>query len=176
MNKAGKSTAGVRAIAVVAAICALVIAVGLGGCSKGSSTAAVSKDPKGMLDAVGKWYVAQGQLDMTGFKAGIYDPDNVLGVATATAAPKGIAKENTTYTWVGNSIVIVMPSQHATVTATPSKTQANKVDLADSTGRGGSFIMKNVDGVWKIDVNETQKIAASAAGSSATSSAPSSAP
>ena len=46
--------------------------------------------------------------------------------------------------------------------------------LKDPLGQGGTFVMKNDDGVWKIDVTETQKVSTAAGGApqEATGSAP----
>ena len=158
MNRIGKSSGIVRVIAVAALMCAFALAALAGGCSKGSSSAP-SGDKKAMVEAVANWYAAQGNLDMAGFKAGIYDPDNVLGVATATAPPKTAKKAVVSWKWVGDNVIISMPSQQSTLTIGVSTTAADTVTLKDSTGQAGTFVMKNVGGVWKIDVNATQKAA-----------------
>ena len=58
-----------------------------------------------MLESVAKWYVAQGALDIAGFKAGIYDPEDILGVATMTAAPEGAQKSEVKWEWAGETVV-----------------------------------------------------------------------
>ena len=127
-----------------------------------------------MLEAVAKWYVAQGALDMAGFKAGIYDPEDILGVATMTAAPEGAEKSEVKWEWAGETIVVTVPSEQSTITLTASPEQANVVLLKDAIGQDGTFVMKNDNGVWKIDVAETQKVsdAQSAAPQETTGSAP----
>ena len=159
MNKIGKSTGMIRTLAVAALACALVLAALLGGCSKGSGSTSSGSDNKAMVQAVANWYVAQGNLDMAGFKAGLYDPNNVLGVATATAPPAGAKKSPVTVVWVGDTAKIAMPSQQSTLTVAASTTSPNTVNLMDSAGQSGTFVMRNVNGVWKIDVDATQAAA-----------------
>ena len=84
--------------------CALLLAGVAAGCKSASNTATPTAAPaekKAMLESVAKWYVAQGALDMKGFKDGVYDPQNILGVATMTAAPEGAQKSDVKWSWVG---------------------------------------------------------------------------
>jgi hypothetical protein len=139
--------------------CVLLLAALAGGCKSATKeqTPAANPDKKAMLESVAKWYTAQGALDLAGFKAGIYDPDNILGVATMTAAPKGAKKAEVKWSWSGDNIVLTIPSEQSTITLTASPNQANVVLLKDAAGQGGTFIMKKEGTVWKIDVSETQK-------------------
>ncbi|NTU71820.1 MAG: hypothetical protein HGB10_08390 [Coriobacteriia bacterium] len=140
---------------IAALVCVLLIAGVATGC-KPSET----DQKKAMLESVAKWYVAQGALDMAAFKAGIYDPDDILGVATMTAAPPGAVKTEVSYAWAGDSIMMTVPSEGSTLTLTASPNQANVVLLKDAAGSNGTFVMKDVDGVWKIDVAATQELQA----------------
>lgn len=143
--------------------CVLLLAGIVVGCKP-----AAQDEKKAMIESVAKWYAAQGALDIVGFKAGIYDPTDILKVATMTAAPEGAKKSEVKWEWVGETIVVTVPSEQSTVTLSASPEQANVVLLKDALGEAGTLIMKKVDGSWKIDIAETQKIsAASAAGSSA---------
>ena len=137
--------------------CALMLAGVAAGC-KSATPGASPDDKKVMLESVAKWYVAQGALDIAGFKAGIYDPTDTLGVATMTAAPEGATKSEVKWAWNGDKIVVTVPSAPSTITLSASPNQANIVLLEDQTGQGGTFVMKKVDNAWKIDVVETQKV------------------
>ncbi len=174
MKTTNKRTRPVWMLALLA--CALLLAGVAGGCKSASSGGekTATPDKKAMLEAVAKWYVAQGALDIKGFKAGIYDPEDILGVATMTAAPEGAQKSEVKWEWAGETVVVTVPSEQSTITLTASPQQANVVLLKDALGQGGTFVMKNDGGVWKIDVTETQKVSASAGGApqEATGSAP----
>lgn len=148
-----KHTLSARMLAVLA--CLLLLAGIAAGCKP-----AAQDDKKLMLEAVAKWYTAQGALDIAGFKAGIYDPTDILGVATMTAAPEGAVKSEVQWAWAGETIVVTVPSEQSTVTLSVSPDQTNVVLLKDALGEAGTFIMKKVDGTWKIDIAETQKISA----------------
>lgn len=140
--------------------CALLLAGFSAGCKSPASSGGgpSAGDKKAMIEAVAKWYVAQGELDINGFKAGIYDPDDLLGVATMTTAPEGAEKSEVKWSWVGETAVVTIPSQETTAILSASPTVPNGVLLKDETGQGSNtFIMKNDNGVWKIDVAETQK-------------------
>jgi len=169
-----KRTQPVWMLALLA--CVLLLAGVAGGCKSASSGGekTAAPDKKAMLEAVAKWYVAQGALDIAGFKAGIYDPENILGVATMTAAPAGAEKSEVKWVWQGETIVVTVPSEQSTITLVASPQQANVVLLKDALGQGGTFVMKEDGGVWKIDVAETQKVSAAenAVPQEATGSAP----
>lgn len=151
----------------------LVIALAVTGCNKPSTKTSIDENQKQMIESVAKWYVAQGKLDVKGYKAGIYDPDNILGVATMTAPPKGAKETTVTYAWSGDNAIISIPGQNATITVSASPTSKTTVLLSSGGGSGSdSIVMTQVAGVWKIDVNATQKAAAAAAASSATSTTP----
>jgi hypothetical protein len=135
-----------------------LLAVLLVGCSAGGGA-----DQKAMLEAVGKFYAAQGALDLPAMKAAIYDPQNVSGIATATVPPDA-KKTEVAWKSAGDKVTITIPSQELTLTVTVAKSPANAVLVSDPSGQGETLIMKKDGGVWKIDFAETQKaIAAKAA-------------
>lgn len=147
---------------------ALVLAFAVTGCKPAAPKTTLDDSQKSMLESVAKWYEAQGKLDVKGYKAGIYDPDNILGVATMTAPPKDAKETTVTWTWQGDNVIINIPAQAATITVSASPTAKNTVLLASGAGGGSdSIVMTQVAGVWKIDVNATQKAAAAAAGQQA---------
>jgi len=145
-------------LALLAAV--LMLAGIVAGCASGSGASDPSTDKKAMLESVAKWYTAQGSLDMVAFKAGIYDPQDILGVATMTAAPPGASKAEVKWNWSGETILVTVPSEQSTITLSVDAAKPTTVQLKDATGQGGVFIMKKVDNVWKIDVAETQKASA----------------
>lgn len=163
MKTSIKHTNSARMLALFA--CVLLLGGVVAGCKPSAQA-----DKKNMLEAVAKWYSAQGGLDIVGFKAGIYDPTDILGVATMTAPPAGAVKSEVKWTWVGETIIVTVPSEQSTVTLSASPDKANVVVLKDAIGQGGTFVMKKIDGTWKIDIAETQK--ASAASSAAPTSTP----
>lgn len=159
---ASKQTRRSGLLAVLLAT-ALVFAFAVTGC-KSAAKSTLTDQQKSMIESVAKWYEAQGKLDVKGYKAGIYDPDDILGVATMTAPPKGATETTVTWSWQGDNVVILIPSQAATITVAVSPTSANTVLLTSGAGSGSdSIVMTDVAGVWKIDVNATQQAAAAAA-------------
>lgn len=149
-------------------VCALLFVGIAAGCK------VAPDEKKVMLESVAKWYVAQGSLDIAAFKAGIYDPTDSLGVATMTTAPEGATKSEVKWVWTGDKIVVTVPSAPSTITLSASPNQANVILLQDQLGQDGTFVMKKIDNVWKIDVVETQKLTdAAAAGSVGATSTPS---
>ncbi len=95
-------------------------------------------------------------------RAALYDPQDIAGLATATVPPDAQKAEVITKN-VGDTIVITIPSQELTMTASIAKTPANAVLLAAPTGQSTTLIMKKDGNVWKIDVAETEKASAAAA-------------
>jgi hypothetical protein len=160
-----------RMLALLA--CALLVLGVIAGCAPAKKADTLTPEKKAMVESVAKWYVAQGALDLAGFKAGIYDPNDVLGVASMTAPPKDAKKSEVKWAWVGDAVVLTIASDQTTVTLTPSSTATDVVSVSDTNGSAGKFIMINQNGVWKIDVNKTQE-AAAAASQSASGSAPAS--
>jgi hypothetical protein len=148
--------------------CVLLLAGVAAGCKSASTSSTASQaDKKPMIESVAKFFVAQGALDIPGIKAGIYDPENIWGVATMTAAPAGMQKATITWVWEGDKIVLTAPSEAGTATLSASPTQANVVLLTvPQGGQGQTFVMKKDGGVWKIDVTETMKVAPGASTSS----------
>jgi hypothetical protein len=146
-----------KALVSVLVICASLLAVIVVGCSGGGG------DQKAMLETVGKFYAAQGALDLPAMKAAIYDPQNTSGIATATI-PAGATKTEILWKSVGDNVIVTIPSQELTLTVSAAKSPANAVLVSDPSGQGETLIMKKDGGVWKIDFAETQKaIAAKAA-------------
>lgn len=150
--------------------CVLLLTGVAAGCKSASKDPATDK--KAMLEAVANWQVAQGKLDLAGVKAGIYDPSDIFGIATMTAVPEGVAAYEVKWEWVGDTIVLAVPSQQATVTLSASPAQANVVLLKDTGGQGQTLVMKQVDDAWKIDVAETQKITQAGSGEPTSTPAP----
>jgi hypothetical protein len=171
-----KRTRPVWMLALLA--CVLLLAGVAAGCKSASTTetSTGTTDKKAMLEAVAKWYTAQGALDLAGFKAGIYDPEDILGVATMTAIPEGAEKAEVKWSWAGEKIVLSIPTQETTITLAASPEQANVVLLVDANGQGGTYVMKKDGAVWKIDVAETQKVGEAAASAAASSTATTKAP
>jgi hypothetical protein len=151
-------------------VCLSLVALFVTGCSGGGSSGA-SADQKAMLETVGKFYKAQGALDLPAMRASLYDPQDVAGLATATVPPEAQKAEVNTKA-VGDTIVITIPSQELTMTASIAKTPANAVLLAAPSGQSTTLIMKKDGKVWKIDVAETEKASAAAAGGSGGTSQP----
>lgn len=151
-------------------VCLSLVALFVTGCSGGGATSA-SADQKAMLESVAKFYKAQGALDLPGMRAALYDPQDVAKLATATV-PADAQKAEVITKNVGDTIVITIPSQELTMTASIAKTPANAVLLADPTGQSTTLIMKKDGNVWKIDVAETEKASAAAAGGSGGTSQP----
>jgi hypothetical protein len=144
------------------------------GCKSGSDNSGATvtpEDKKAMVESVAKFFVAQGALDIKGIKAGIYDPENIFGVATMTVAPEGAQKTEIKFAWSGDTVLLTIPSQQASATLSASVEQTNVVQLKDPAGQGQTFVMKKDGGVWKIDVTATTKVAP---GAQAPSSAPTS--
>ena len=130
-----------------------------------------------MMEAVAKWYVAEGAADLAGIKAAVYDPTDILGLATATPAPADVQRTTVVWKWVGDEIVMTVPGndEEPTVTVSPAPGDGFNLVLDDGTGSGGTLVMKNVGGVWKIDVAATKRIA-EAAGAQEDSSQPTETP
>ncbi len=169
MNVSTRYTPGKKVLALLV-ICAALVALLVSGCSGGKSTGA-SADQKAMLDAVGKFYVAQASLDLAGMKAALYDPQDISGIATATVPP-GATKAEVAAKPVGETVVITIPSQELTLTASVSTASVNAVKLSDPNGQSITLIMKKDGSAWKIDVAETQRVSAEQAGGAAGQSAP----
>ena len=163
MSKAGHSQVGKRALVSVLLVCAALLALLVVGCSGGASSGG-SADQKAMLEAVGKFYAAQGALDLPAMKAALWDPQNMSGIATATIPPDA-KKTEVAWKSVGSTVVITVPSQELTLTVTAAKTPPNTVTVAAPNGQGETLVMKKDGKVWKIDVAETQKASAAKAGS-----------
>ena len=161
MNKSTRYTPGKKAL-VLLVICASLVALLVTGCSGGKSSGA-SADQKAMLDTVGKFYAAQAGLDLAGMKAALYDPQDISGIATATIPPSA-KKAEVAVKPVGDTVVISIPSQELTLTASVATATANAVKLSDPNGQSITLIMKKDGSVWKIDVAETQKASAPQAG------------
>ncbi|MEI7814001.1 MAG: hypothetical protein WCJ13_04335 [Coriobacteriia bacterium] len=166
MSKAGRSQVGKKVLVSVLLICVALLAVFAAGCSKGGAG-----DQKAMVEAVAKFYAAQGALDLATMKATIYDPQNMSGIATATI-PADAKKTEIVWKSVGDTVLITVPSQELTLTASVAKTPANAVLVADPSGQGETLIMKKDGGVWKIDFAETQKASAAKAAAPSPQSAP----
>jgi len=169
MSKAGRYQVAKKALVSLLLICVALLAVFAAGCSKGGAGGA--GDQKAMVEAVAKFYAAQGALDLATMKATIYDPQNMSGIATATI-PAGAQKTEIVWKSVGDTVLITVPSQELTLTASVAKTPANAVLVADPSGQGETLIMKNDGGVWKIDFAETQKASAAKAAAPSPQSAP----
>jgi hypothetical protein len=169
MNKSARHTPGKKVLALLV-ICASLVALLVTGCSGGKSSGA-SSDQKAMLAAVGKFYAAQGALDLAGMKASLYDPQDISGIATATVPP-GAKKAEVVVKPVDDTVVIAIPSQELTLTASVATASVNAVKLSDPNGQTITLIMKKDGSVWKIDVGETQKAGAKQAGGAAGQSAP----
>jgi len=163
MNKAGLNRMAKKTL-VLLVVCLSLVALFVAGCSgkSGSATA----DQKAQLETVANFYKAQGALDLPKMKASLYDPQDVAGLATATV-PAGAKKTEVIVKNVGNTIVIAIPSQELTMTASVSTSTVNGVWVSAPNGQGTTLVMKKEANVWKIDVVETEKAgAAAAAGSS----------
>jgi hypothetical protein len=150
---------------VLLVICLSLAALLVTGCSGGKSGGATS-DQKAQLETVAKFYKAQGNLDIPGMRAALYDPKDAAGLATATVPP-GAQKAEVIAKSVGDTMVITIPSQELTMTASAAKTPANAVVVSAPTGQSTTLIMKKDGSVWKIDVVETEKANAAAAGGGA---------
>jgi hypothetical protein len=170
MNKSTRYTPRKKALTLLV-ICASLVALLVTGCSGGKSSGASSEDQKAMLAAVGKFYAAQGALDLAGMKASLYDPQDISGIATATVPP-GAKKAEVVVKPVADTVVISIPSQELTLTASVATASVNAVKLSDPNGQTITLIMKKDGSAWKIDVAETQKASAAAAGGAAGQSAP----
>ena len=162
MNKAGLNRMTKKAL-VLLVICASLVALLVTGCSGGKS-AGSTPDQKAMLETVAKFYAAQGALDIPGMRASLYDPQDIAGLATATVPPSAQKAEVVAKT-VGNTIVITIPSQELTMTVSVAESPANAVKISNPSGQATTLIMKKDGSVWKIDVAETEKASAAAAGS-----------
>lgn len=158
MSKAGHHQVGTGARVALLMVCVALLALLISGCSGGGS------DQKAQLETVGKFYAAQGALDLPALKAALYDPKNISGIATATVPP-GAQKTEIAWKSVGDTVVITIPSQSTTLTASIAKSPPNAVLISDGSGQGQAqtLIMKKDGDVWKIDVAETEKASKAAA-------------
>ena len=168
MNKARLAGTAKKSL-VLLAVCLALVAMFVAGCSGGG--AGGSADQKAQLEAVAKFYQAQGDLDIPAMRDSLYDPEDTAGLATATVPPDAqkaevIAKN------VGDTIVITIPSQELTMTLSAAKSPANAVSIAAPNGQSTTLIMKKDGNVWKIDVVETEKAAAAAQGGGAGTTQP----
>ncbi len=163
MDKARLNRLAKRTLVLVV-ICLSLVALLVTGCSGGTSGGA-SSDQKAQLETVAKFYKAQGNLDIPGMRAALYDPKDAAGLATATVPP-GAQKAEVISKSVGDTIVITIPSQELTMTASAAKTPVNAVVVSAPTGQSTTLIMKKDGSVWKIDVVETEKANAAPAGAS----------
>lgn len=166
MSKAGHHPVGKKALLSLLVVFAALLALLAVGCSGGAPSSGGS-DSKAMAEAVGKFYAAQGALDIAGMKAALYDPTNISGIATATV-PADAKKTEVAWKASGDTVIITVPSQELTLTVSAAATPANAVKVADPSGKSETLIMKKDGSVWKIDVAETQKASAAAAGSAPT--------
>jgi len=148
-------------LVVAVTMLALVAVLGLGACAKSNGSTVSAQDRKAMMETVAKWNVAQGAVDLPGLRGLIYDPQNELGLATATP-PADTQKIKVAWKWAGDKIVMTAPDvpEITTMTIAPATSTPNAVLMEGGTAPPLSFIMKKVDGVWKIDVPETLKAAA----------------
>jgi hypothetical protein len=164
-------------VALVVAACAIVVAATIAGCSSTSSPSgtSITSDQKAMVETVGKWYVAEGSFDIPALKAIVYDPNDIMGLATATP-PAGALTTTVTTSWQGEKLIISAPSIETTIVAMVATSTPNAVAISDGTGQSGILIMKKISGAWKIDVAETQKASSTAAGAQPPSDGTSSAP
>jgi hypothetical protein len=169
MSKASHHPAGMKALVSLLVICAALLALLVVGCSGGASSS--GSDSKAMIETVGKFYAAQGALDLPGMRAALYDPTNVSGIATATVPP-GSQKVEVNWKSVGDTVLITVPSRELTITVTAAKSPSNAVVLSDPNGQSETLIMKKDGKVWKIDVVESQKASAAKAGSAPAPTAP----
>jgi hypothetical protein len=160
MNKAGRNRMAKRTL-VLLVMCLSLVALVVAGCSGGSS-GGVSSDQKAQMETVAKFYKAQGALDITGMRASLYDPQDRAGLATATV-PAGAQKTEVISKNEGSTMVITIPSQEITMTASVAKTPTNAILVSAPSGQATTLIMKKDGGVWKIDVVETEKVNAAAA-------------
>ena len=154
MSGMGRTAVRVRMLMALVVACATLLALFAVGCSGGAGSAA---DQKAMREAVAKFYSSQGELDIEGMKASLYDPQNIAGLATATVPPEA-QKTEVVVKSVGETIVISVPSQELTLTLSAAKTPPNAVTMSAPGGQTDTLIMKKDGGVWKIDVAETEKL------------------
>ena len=157
MGKSRHHQASRGARAVLLIVCVALFAMILAGCSSAGS------DQKAMRETVGKFYAAQGALDLATIRASLYDPQNKSGLATATVPP-GATKTDVTWKTVGDTVVVLIPSQELTLTVSTPKTPPNAVLLSDGSGQGQTLIMRKDGSAWKIDFEATEKAASQAAG------------
>lgn len=148
---------GARARVVVSLVVAAATLVALlaAGCTSGGAGGSAA-DQKAMREVVGKFYAAQGDLDIETMRASLYDPQNIAGLATATVPPEA---QKTEVTWknVGETVVIAVPSQELTLTVSAATSTPNAVTMTGPGGQSDTLIMKKDGGAWKIDVSETEK-------------------
>ena len=152
-------------LAIAIAMLAFVALLALGACAKSSTPTVSAQDKKAMMETVAKWNVAQGAVDIPGLKALVYDPKDELGLATATP-PADAEKVKVAWKWDGDKILMTAPDvpDITTMTIAPATSTPNAVLMEGGNGTPPlSFVMKKVDGVWKIDVPETLKLAAASA-------------
>src|SRR5450759_1219914 len=119
-------------LALPGVIGALVVALLATGCSAASKSVDPTQDRKAMMEIAANWYVASyGTLDLNGVKATVYDPGNILGLATATPVPASEPRTAISWRWDGSNIVMSAPSQDTTITLTNSAATPKNVDLRD---------------------------------------------
>ena len=160
MTAYGKSRGFGRSVDVGLIACAVVIALMLVGCSTAKQVADPKQDRKAMMEAAAKFYVADAAQDIEGMKAVIHDPADVLGIATATPPAAGAETSTVSWAWQDDHIVMSSPSDEATYTLISSDASPNVVVLTDSQGQSlEPLIMTKVNGVWRVDVQEIQKVA-----------------
>ena len=155
MSGMGRTAIGARTVASLVVICATLLALFTVGCSGGAAGGSAA-DQKAMREAVAKFYRAQGDLDIAGMKASLYDPQNIAGLATATV-PAEAKKTEVVVKPVGDTLIITVPSQELTLTLSAAASPANAVTMTGPGGQADTLIMKKDGGVWKIDVAETEK-------------------
>lgn len=142
--------------------CVLLLAGIVAGCTQGGSGetgSTVTDDQKAMLEAVAKWHVAQGAVDLAGYKAGVYDPEDILGIATMTTPPPDAEKYDVKWAWSGDKIVLSIPSESTTITLSAPADKPGVVSLMDTFGQSATYVMKKDGAVWKIDIAKTQEAA-----------------
>ena len=166
MTEQNGSSRTAKVLARIALACVIAASLMIAGCSAKSASQATDPkaERKAMLEAAAKYYVASGAQDIEATKLVVHDPENIMGLATAT--PPGADAETSTVRWAWNGDKITMSAESDETTYTLSSTDAspNVVTLTDSTGaNSGELIMKKVNGSWRIDVSAVQKAADEAA-------------
>ena len=169
MDKARLNRLAKRTL-VLLVICLSLVALFVAGCSGGGS-GGVNSDQKAQLETVAQFYKAQGNLDLKTMRAALYDPKDAAGLATATV-PAGAKKTEVNTKNDGATIVITIPSQELTMTASVAKTPENAILVSSPSGQATTLVMKKDGNAWKIDVVETEKAGAAAAGGGSPGGAP----